>query len=71
MSFVDLNNKSVVVIDGNRTLARNNYTMSISRTARVDEKKHFTIFVIPGQVMKFPFAIALTNVETGGKPAHA
>jgi len=71
MSFVDFNNKSLVVIDGNGTLARKSSTMSVSRTACVDGKKHFTIFVIPGQVMKFPFAIALTNVETGGKPAHA
>jgi len=25
----------------------------------------------PGQVMKFPFEIALTKVDTSGKPAHA
>ena len=42
MSFVDFNNKSAVVIDGNGTLVGKNSTVSTSRTARVDGKKHLT-----------------------------
>ena len=42
MLFVDFNNKSAVVIDGNGTLVGKNSTVSTSRTARVDGRKYFT-----------------------------
>ena len=42
MSFVDCKYKSAVDVDGNGTLAGENSTVSKSRTARVDGKKHLT-----------------------------